>query len=90
MSWIALIIGVACLCTCGWFGRRAGMLEEQLIPYRTRFFQRFEGRWPAPPDRRYRNEGWPLVAALRRALLFTYATGGIGVILVLYACPKVG
>ena len=80
LAWI--LIG-----TGAFYLRQSGNLHDKLVAYRTPMFQRAEGRWPAPPDLRYRPEGWPLVTALRRALFRAYVCAIAGVVLLMAVCP---
>jgi hypothetical protein len=86
---VLIVLGAMAIAVGGYFGRRAGALESELVTFRTSQFRGFDGRWPAPPDLRYRPEGWPLVAALRRELFRAYVFVGAGAMLLLYACPRV-
>jgi hypothetical protein len=89
MTTIALVVlGIVAMGIGAIFGRRAGALESELVQYRSPRFRGFEGRWPAPPDLRYRPEGWPLVTSLRRALLVAYVFVIAGVMVLLYAWPR--
>jgi hypothetical protein len=85
---LLVILGCVCLGLAALFVRRSGDAGEQLREYRMPWFKG-EGRWPPPADLRYQLKGWPLVSVLRRAVLLSYTWAIVGLVLLMYACPKV-